>query len=125
VKLTFSKLPEYKRIYFGLAKFYDNGTHYNIKFTKVFVRNGKNIKPSIYISQKVVSEAFCSKLAEKKLQNLSGKTIYCFVYSKPLPAENKYINLNVNSMDLLDIKKKLIAPILRSNRDRSSSAQNI
>ena len=113
----FSNLLKYKRIYFGLAKLYDNGTHYNIKFTKGFLRNGKITKPSIYISQKMVSEAFCSKLAEKKLQSLSGKTIYCFVYSKPLLAKNEYINLNINNMDFLDIKKEFIAPILRSNRD--------
>ena len=117
------ELPEdNKRIYFGTANLYDNGTHYNIKFTKGFVWNGKITKPSIYISRTMVSEAFSRELAEKKLQSLSGKTIYCFVYSRPLPAKNEYINLNINNMDLLDIKKEFIAPILRSNRDRSSSS---
>lgn len=114
-----NNLPKYPRIYWGQANLYDNKTHYNILFSDYLSSNDELIRPSIYVNNKLIEEAFNDRLIEKNFQELSGSCIYCFVYAKPCPKPKNgknYINFYPRNLDFLEIKKEFHElPILYEN----------
>ena len=104
-------LSKYPRFYWGKARLYDNRDSYNILFEHYLILNHRKVRPSIYVSYKIIEQAFCRKLMEKKFMALSGSNIYCFVYAKPyFPPKSKskgknYINFWINNLDWLEIEE--------------------
>lgn len=86
-----------------------NKDAYRIRFSEPFTYEGKEIKPTIYISDTVVDESFGKNLLKTRLSNaLSNKSpdVVIFVYGEPKYTEYNggSIGFFLESLDLLEIR---------------------
>jgi len=82
---------------------------YMINFVEALDYNEKKLRPSIYISDKVIEKSFNKNLLKMKLQNSVGKKspeVVVFIYGKP--QYNTYnggsISFFLENLDLLEIR---------------------
>lgn len=113
-------LSEYRRIYYAKAFInkFESGD-YSVRFGEPLLFNNIPIKPTLFISKKMVENAFSRQLYEEKLEELSLRkypSVWVFIYSKPSPkqaknsSEKTYINFSVDNMDLFDFREDIKLP---------------
>ncbi len=104
-------LSPFWRIYYGQADVIKlKNDQFMIKFHNTFEYEDEQIKPSLFIHNTLLEEAFNKKLKENKLSHYSSKRepAWVFVYSSPKPSQGKdekqYLNFNIKSMDFFDLR---------------------
>ncbi len=104
-------LSPFWRIYYGQSDILKlkNG-QFLIKFRNTFEYQGHQIKPSLFIDNRLLEKAFNKKLKEKKLTHYASKHEpgWVFVYSSPTynlsKDNNHYLNFNIKTMDFFDLR---------------------
>lgn len=86
-----------------------NNDAYMIKFAESFIYNEHKIKPTIYISDKVVESSFNKNLLKIRLDNALGKKnpdVVVFIYGKPSYSDynNGSIGFYLDNLDLLEVR---------------------
>ena len=111
-------LPKYKRVYYGEAFVNEirSTNAYSVKFKEEMLIDDELMRPSIYISEEVLKNAFTKNLMFEKIKAIS-KTEYpvamIYAYASP-PIKNvkkkdgvdkEYLNMYVNDMDCFDLRE--------------------
>lgn len=105
-------ISKYPRIYFGKA-FLDRRkeSDYSAKFEASLSYEGELLRPSIYISESLIDDAFTKKLSQEKFEDLSNKnypSTWVFVYGIPrvkVVNGKNYININISNLDYFDLRE--------------------
>jgi len=108
-KQPLSALPDSNLIYWGVSfvDYSEENKRYKITFGETLESNGNNIRPSFFISEKMIEEYPVRNLVIKRLEKISkekDKRAFIFLYSKPCLSGDKYINFNLESLDYLEIR---------------------
>lgn len=98
-------------IYYGQA-FIDrkkDNTGYQLTFTDKFTfkHKDKYIRPKIFIQDEVIENYFVKNMLIRKIEKIvKEKRNVCslFIYSHPQLIKDKFINFNIDNLDLLDIR---------------------
>ncbi|AUI83416.1 hypothetical protein TE101_14485 [Alteromonas macleodii] len=102
-------LPEENLIYWGVAfiDYFEKKKYYKVTFGETFEYGGVYIRPSFFISEKMITEYPVRNLVVKRLEKISkdnDKRAFVFIYSKPHPSGDSYINFELESLDYLEIR---------------------
>ncbi len=111
---SLSNISKYPRIYFGKA-FIDSRreSDYSANFEASLSCDGKLLRPSTYISESLINNAFTKKLSQEKFEDLSNKNYpssWVFVYGIPkikVVDGKNYININISNLDYFDLREKI------------------
>lgn len=104
------------RIYYGAARFvkHSEKEDYMIFFLSAITYNETKLKPSAYISKKIIQNSYKNQLWEKELADLSkNKTVVqVFILGKLVEnrvADKCYLNIKICSakLDLIDIRRNI------------------
>lgn len=103
-----NNLPDEKFIYWGKAFInkLNNDSGYRIQFTEYLKIDDLEIKPSLFISSKMIEDYQVKSLLIKRLEKIcsSDKNLGAiFVYSKPI-IRNNYINFDIDNLDLIETR---------------------
>jgi hypothetical protein len=116
--LDLKDAASHPRVYFGRA-FVDRDskdTGYTIRFVEEsgVLSEGKKYRPSLYISDQRIADAYSRNLFERKFKDLSERNrpdAWFFVYSKPERVEvggKTYVNLKVSNLDYIDFREGFV-----------------
>lgn len=101
------------RVYFGRAFVDRKDAGYAITFVpeSAVVLEGKKYRPSLFVSDQRIANAYSRTLFERKFKDLSERKrpdAWFFVYGKPEPVERggkTYVNFNVFNLDYIDFRE--------------------
>ncbi|WCN13245.1 hypothetical protein GV054_09630 [Marinomonas mediterranea] len=102
-------LPDENLIYWGVAfiDYVEKKKYYKVTFGETLEYEGSGIRPSFFISETMISEYPVKNLVVKRLEKISkenDKRAFVFIYSKPHPSGDSYINFELESLDYLEIR---------------------
>ena len=108
-KQEISNLPNSNLIYWGIAfiDYSEKNKRYKITFGDALKNNKKDIRPSLFIPEKMIKEYPVRNLVIKRLEKTSkekDKRAFVFLYSKPYLSGEEYINFKLESLDYLEIR---------------------
>jgi hypothetical protein len=109
-----STISKYPRIYYGKAFInIRKGKDYSVCFQESLSHEDELTRPTTYISEAQLEEAFTKKLTAEKFSEYSKKKYPCiwgFVYGIPrirVVENKKYININISNLDYFDMRDEI------------------
>jgi hypothetical protein len=111
--LNLKDVASHWRVYFGRAFVDRKDTGYAITFVpeSSVVLEGKMYRPSLFVSDQRIANAYSRTLFDRKFKDLSERRrpdAWFFVYGKPEPVERAgktYVNFNVFNLDYIDFRE--------------------